>query len=486
MSLNKPKPILPAGNASVWSGISENFSFHSSPEAFLSNAILQHHREHADAVSRRRPVRAKILNRNVVIVSSYRQILQVLDADAKDGSAGDDGDDGSIPAYVAGAPYARLMEPFFPPPNVLLADGCPHATMRKAWEVCARDQILQRGAESINRISQSFWADLPKDCSIDLYETMKDMAWRIFLSTFLDLNEDDEPTAFADYVKLQEELLRGQFSLVPVSINTGFWHSPRKVGIEARKKLQQVLSERITKQMPSWLSGDKGVDGRPEDEIVSHLLMATSSLAVKAFASLTTALLLNAYVFRGKADTGNQQGILVDWMNSGSVEDCVARKAALLQETLRLSPPIVGVMRRSTSELHLAAASSDEPDILVPERWDAWTYFPGGNRDAAVFGEEADLFQPARYLDASPEAPLAFGAGPKTCLGSRFTQSAALTVLDSLHSSGRSLEGDVQAIGVKGWLGWEIASPETWARDMKQLPTQRPAKPVIVRLRANA
>lgn len=471
----KPNPILPSGNASIWSGISENFSFHSSPEAFLANAAVQYHNDNPGAVSERTPIRAKILNRNVVIVSSYKQILQVLDSSKN----------GSDPAYVAAAPYARLMEPFFPPPNLLLADGCPHAAMRKAWEECAGGDHLQ-GEEARSRlveISKKYWETLPQDQPIDLYDKMKDLAWKVFLSIFLDLDERDEPENFAEYVKLQEDLLRGQFSLLPVSINTGFWHSPRKVGIEARKKLQWILSERLRQQRPSWLSRTTGGECRPDDEVVNHLLMATSSLAVKGFASLGLALLLNTFVFREKDNPRRQSSALADWMYVGSAEECSARQAAVLKETMRLSPPIVGVMRRSTSELHLNSSRVQEPDTIIPAQWDAWTYFPGGNRDQCVFGQDADLFRPDRYLDATVEAPLAFGAGPKTCLGSQFTQTAVLAVLDALQNSGISLEGDVQAPGVRAWLGWEAVSSEAWAADMKQLPTQRPAKPVMVRLR---
>lgn len=43
---SKPSPRIPAGNFSVISGVSENFSFHASPEAFLVARITEHHRDH--------------------------------------------------------------------------------------------------------------------------------------------------------------------------------------------------------------------------------------------------------------------------------------------------------------------------------------------------------------------------------------------------------------------------------------------------------
>lgn len=454
---SKPPPTLPVGNAGTFSGITDNFSFHASPESFLSNYALRYQQDHPEHASKRLPIRAKILNRNVVVVSAYRQIIQVLDAEQ---------DNQEHPSYSANASYKLLMDQFFPPPNLLLTDGCPHAKMKSEWSQYALNLETDAVQANIKSIAGGFLSELPRDQSFDLYDKLKDLSWQLFLGTFLDLDQGDPE--YAEIMGLQENLLRGQFSLLPISINTGFWHSPRKVGIDARKKLQKILGKR---KRPSWLG-----EGQMDEVVVNHLLMASSSLAVKGFSSLLLAFLLNAFLFQ----EGSQS--VTEWIHSDHAES-ESKARAVLNETLRLSPPIVGVMRRTTKDCTLASEDDQQADTLVPTGWDAWTYFAGGNRDANVFGGDADLFRPKRYLEKACNSPIAFGIGPKTCLGQRFTRSTAITVLKAFSEASLRLDGEVNAAGVRGWLGWEIAGPEQWARDIKQLPTQRPSKPTMVSLK---
>lgn len=480
----KPPPQVPKGTSSLVTGASENLSFHNSPESFLASRILQHHKDHPEAVQRRDPVRAKILNRDVIVLSSYHQIRQVLDP-ANDG---DDKDDGKQkePPFVATAPYDQLMEPFFPPPNLLLNDGSSHASMKSAWQPCSHALASLASSETLKGLIRSHLESLPLDSPFDLYTMLKDLSWKISLSTFLDLSPTDQ--FFERIVKEQEELLRGQFSLLPVSVNVGVWHSPRKKGISARKDLQKLLEEVIATRRPTWLSQTSMMASRSSEEVVNHALMATSSLAVKAMASFLLAFLLNMFLYRPDQPEARS------WSHSAeiSTQDERARRIeAVIQETLRLSPPIVGVMRRATSDQVIRTLGEHEADVLIPKGFDVWSYFPGANRDPAVYGqqhEDLELLRPIRFhgkirSDHQLPAPFAFGAGAKSCLGEPFVRAIASTVYDVFASSGLELHGSVEDTGVRGWLGWEVASPEQWAKGMKQLPTQRPAKEVMVEMR---
>lgn len=229
-----PPPQLPAGTSFTLRGLSQNLSFHSSPEAFITTKVLEFQRAHPDLINSRAVVRAKILNRNVAIVSSHAQIQQVLC----------DRGDGGEPAYTASEAYDELMAPFFPSPNLLLADGMGHAQMREGWEQRMRE--LPSGLlEVVGEVTKVHLGSVPFDAEIDLYNWLKTLGWKILLGTFLGLKAED--TEFAEIEQLQEELLRGQFSLIPVSINTGVWKSPRKKGITAREKLQKIIAARLEK-----------------------------------------------------------------------------------------------------------------------------------------------------------------------------------------------------------------------------------------------
>lgn len=472
----KPPPQVPNSTSSFLSSPSENFSFHSSPEAFLASRILQHHKDHPEDVEERHPVRAKILNRNVIILSSYHHIRQVLDPDS--------GGDGREPPFVAVEPYDQLMTPFFPPPNLLLNDGASHNTMRKTWQPCSHALASLAASPNLQTLIRSHLGSLPLSRPIDLYSTLKNLTWHIYLSIFLDLSPSDP--AFDQIVHLQEDLLRGQFSLLPVSVNVGLWHSPRNKGIAARQHLQKLLEEHLATKQPAWLAHSSLLASANPQEIVHHALMATSSLAVKATASFLLAFLLNMFVYRPDQPEARS------WSHSAEIstpDERDRRIVSVVQETLRLSPPIVGVMRRANDEQVLSSGNETEADVLVPQGWDVWCYFPGANREKAVYGiaEDQELLRPIRFsskirAEDRPPAPLAFGAGPKSCLGEPFVRQVARAVYEGFASAGLELQGDMQDKGVRGWLGWEVASPEAWAKGMKQLPTQRPGKAVMVRV----
>jgi cytochrome P450 len=461
----KPPPQLPSGTTSTLRGISENFSFHASPEAFITSRVLAYQRANPTAVSSRVIIRAKILNRNVAVVSSHAQITHIMN----DTNA----DEAETPPYTASAAYAELMAPFFPSPNLLLMDGKEHAQMRGVWEGMMTE-VPGKTKPLVARFTREHFAPLIDGGDVELYETLKKLSWKILLGVFLGLRGNEDK--FDVVEKHQETLLRGQFSLMPISVNAGFWHSPRKRGIDAKTALQKMMGETMT--------GDAGCcpfslpNGERVDEIANHCVLFTSSLAAKALASFMTALFLNVFLFPGTVEKGFAATL-------AKIADEDSRKNALqsiVLETERLSPPIVGIMRRSTQE-NIVPSPPDEADILLPSGWDVWLYFVGAGRDPATYGDSWGRFKPERYLDGAVPPGFAFGAGSKTCLGQHLVREIVTTVAQTCLDMQLNLVGDVAASGVRAWLGWienDDISPEVWAADMKQLPTQHPTKPIKV------
>lgn len=496
-------PRLPLGTGSALRVITENLSFHSSPESFIASRIAGFQQsQDPDILNRRTPIRAKILNRNVAVVSSYKQIKEVLDhheiADAERGRA---------PAFVATDAYRQLMDQFFPPPNLLLADGDMHDSKRRAWD--ARMDGL-RTCPAVGNASSVSEHGLPKQISdvlthtfgttshpsngsipyeepIDLYETMKTLSWRLLLQSFLGLsdlpnNSLEEHNLFAQMQSLHEDLLRGQFSLMPVSFSIGFWQTPRSTGIKSRKLLQSLIQERlrVMKERPNdhqCLANAEA--GLSMEEIRDHVLMMTSSLAVKGLASLLTAFLLNLFLFENDGATLAEKMLSLTIDGSGN-EAHRKQLESIYLETERLSPPIVGVMRRATKDV-VIQSDGEEVDTIIPSGWDVWSYFVGGGRDPMAFGENCNSFQPGRYMDENIPEPLGFGAGSKSCLGKRLVREIALHIADYLLINHISLDGNISSPGLRAWLGWDKATTEQWAADLKQLPTQRPKDPVMVK-----
>lgn len=451
-------PVGPPTNA--LRSIPENFAFHTSPESFIASRIQQATEADPSLLSNRIPIRAKVLNRNVAVVSSYKQIQAVLDhADTES----------DVPPYEARSAYNELMRNFFPPPNLLLADGCPHRDMKKSWEdgfgaISSFRDVLNAVVLDVLSTKTS------SNIEVDLYAISKEISWRILLKLFLDLEPGDK--LYNSVQSLQEELLRGQFSLLPVSINFGFWQSPRSRGIEARRKLQDLIEQRIqqSENNSGILHHISNIDLQARRD---HTLMMTSSLACKGLASLLTAFLLNLFLFERGGVKLSQE------LESLPVAERSHRLRTVYLETERLSPPIVGVMRKVKQDMILKGGA-DGQDTLLPVGWDVWLYFVGGGRDPEVFGDSYMSFQPDRYIHESVAEPLGFGLGAKSCLGKDLMRRIVLNTADVLLDQGICFEGQLSSPGLRGWLGWDDATPEQWAADMKQLPTQHPRKPIMV------
>lgn len=187
---------------------------------------------------------------------------------------------------------------------------------------------------------------------------------------------------------------------------------------------------------------------------------------------------------------------------------------SILLETERLSPPVVGVMRRVQRDVVLRPDARNQAaggaDHAVPAGNDIWLYLSGAARDPAVFGDDADLFRWDRYMDSGSRshsledecegetegvsAGLAYGAGPKMCLGVDVVREVVGVVAEVMVEEGEFNLGLVDGEGkggnallldkgVRGWLGWEAGvGAEAVARGMKQLPVQRPRRVINVRV----
>lgn len=472
-------PVLPHGSPTTLGRLSETFSFHSSPEAFITSRVLAFQTSHPSLADSRIPIRAKVLNRNVAVISSYHHVKQILCEEGKESH------------FSAGEAYDELMAPFFPPPNLLLADPPAHQPMKEAWKA----RILSLPSEVravVHDIVLEYFKGFKSGATIDLYESMKELSWRLILGIFTSASEEDA----AKLESLQEDLLRGQFSLFPMSINARVWRSPRSKGLASRKQLQALLNARVRGRTRGCPFATKGT--ADEDEVANHLLLFTSSLAVKSLSSLLTAILLNLFIY-GRRGCHDDENLASSVQTLPNISDRAELLRSILLETERLSPPVVGIMRRTTQAVTIFSGQEHIKDTMIPESWDVWLYFVGASRDPAVFGETADLFRPDRYYQTShdPERVrqgFAFGDGPKLCLGEELMREVTMTVVKTFlgtspdfaaSESKIKLEGSINDIrkGVQGWLGWQQdIKPEEWARDMKQLPTQRPTKAVMVKL----
>ena len=366
------------------------------------------------------------------------------------------------------------MSDFFPAPNILLEDGALHAGHKERW-TRQLSSFPDDVGPLIKHITETHIRNaLPAGARLDLYETLKDLAWKLLLDIVLGLDPADKD--FHEIETSQETLLRGQFSLFPVAVNASIWQSARSRGIKARRLLQEKLAQRVRELPPQCpLLKESQID---EDDMSSHCLLFTSSIAVKALSSLLTACVANLFLFPGTTS-------LAALVRSHAGDDRAALLGSILSETERLSPPVVGVMRRVQQHLAFAGPTPESDGHAVPAGHDVWLYLAGASRDPEVF-DDADKFHFDRYMRGEVPPGFALGQGAKTCLGAELVRCIVTTVTQALIDSKIELEGQIEQQGVKGWLGWEAnVGSEAIASDLKQLPCQRPREPIMVTVRTS-
>ena len=465
----------------VFTRLNQTFAFHASPEDFISARLQEL------AVSdpgllpsngEKSIVRASILNRNVHVVTSYRLCREILYSDGQKQSnriRPSSPDEELRPdTFAVGPAYRELMYDWFPSPNILMEDGLAHAQHKQQW----KEQLstLPSDTDTTTRdIARAFiTSTLIPGSRLDLYESLKTLSWDLIFRVFLGLDRATDPKTFSNVETAQEALLRGQFSLFPVSVNTPFWQSARSKGLRARQELQVMLAEHLDLREPSNCPLLRQTQCTKLD-VSSHCLLFTSSITNKALSSLLTAVLANLFLMPGDQSLASLVRSQPEKLREETLRSTIL-------ETERLSPPVIGVMRRVQQDLVLSTGDGDDVSHQVPAAHDVWLYLAGANRDGTVF-EEAERFHFDRFMhENSEDRPhgLGFGAGPKACLGLDTVRQIVTTVVQELIVAGVELEGTTVEEGVKGWLGWEDVAPSAIARDLKQLPCQRPRNPIMV------
>ena len=109
--------------------------------------------------------------------------------------------------------------------------------------------------------------------------------------------------------------------------------------------------------------------------------------------------------------------------------------AMVLNESLRLYPPVVALLRRTVKDIRLGGESG--AGILIPEGTEVVLPLLTWHHDPKYWGHDADKFRPERFGEGGARRPgsgafIPFSMGPRACIGRAFSMLEAKLVMAML------------------------------------------------------
>jgi cytochrome P450 len=287
-------------------------------------------------------------------------------------------------------------------------NGADHRARRRVVGQLFSAAALRRYSPAIVALVDQLAAELKASAGpVRLVDRMRRFAFAVIASVVLGLEGDDIAALFADF----EIWTRALFS-VPIAIPG----SPFAKALQARARLLERLRGVLerAKDRPTGgldlLSGGLDEAGLPltDDDLVEQLLLllfAGYETTASSLSCLMAALL--------------QHPPVLDWLAAEvqslpwPLPEAIAtpRLDAVVQEVMRLNPPVGGFFRRTTRPLLLDG-------VLVPAGRVVQVAIAASNRTSSSAASDLDAFRPERHLEPDHGLTLLpFGGGERVCLG---------------------------------------------------------------------
>ena len=269
---------------------------------------------------------------------------------------------------------------------------------------------LRRYAPEIIALVDQLAADLNgANTPVALVERMRRFAFAVIAEVVLGLEADDSEALFVDF----EIWTRALFA-VPIALPG----SPFARALQARSRLLERLRGVLERaqQRPTGgldlLSGGLDEAGLPltDDDLVEQLLLLLFA-GYETTASSLSCLLAALLQHPQQLDWLQEEIEALRWPQAEGDGEPMPRLNAVVQEVMRLNPPVGGFFRRSRRELVLDG-------VNVPEGRVIQVAVAASNRTSRHGSGDLEAFRPQRHLEPDNGLTLLpFGGGDRVCLG---------------------------------------------------------------------
>lgn len=289
-------------------------------------------------------------------------------------------------------------------------NGADHKARRRVVGQLFSAAALRRYTPAIIALVDQLAADLNgASTPVALVERMRRFAFAVIAEVVLGLEGDDSEALFADF----EIWTRALFS-VPIALPG----SPFARALQARARLLERLRGVLERAQHrptgglDLLSGGLDEAGLPltDDDLVEQLLLLLFAGYETTASSLSC--LMAALLQHPQQLAWLQEEIeALSWPPAEGDGEPMPRLNAVVQEVMRLNPPVGGFFRRTRRELVLDG-------VLVPEGRVIQVALAASNRLSRGVTDDLDAFRPQRHLEPDNGLTLLpFGGGDRVCLG---------------------------------------------------------------------
>lgn len=300
--------------------------------------------------------------------------------------------------------------------NVLFTSKNSHSPLKQKLQQCPILDMKSFGqtsyAQTIDQVIELFVQQLKSSEELNVYDRVKSVTSDILAITFwgADFQPSLNKGSFAEGAKefraLQSKFWRASVS-TGVKVDLLGFKSAFAKGAKAKEQLIakfKKLDGTRQKECKCPFSNGCASDGLSEEERAQHMLMFSSSMVSKAMASVVASFMLQ--MIRSPDVCVKLRQMLVENSKDESYLSCV------VDEVLRLHPPVMGCCRVATKDLAIEGNK-------IPEGSNVWFSFASANRDLTKF-KDPDVFNPDRWAAGNAKelsAHLTFGAFDHTCVG---------------------------------------------------------------------
>ncbi|ACB94483.1 cytochrome P450 [Beijerinckia indica] len=315
----------------------------------------------------------------------------------------------------------RILAPLFTPKTV--------ATFAKATQECASEMVAR-------------WQRLPEESPLDIHQEMTKITLEILGRTLfadgLDRRPEEVTAAMTRYFETIGSL--DPFDLLDLPNWLPRWNQWRAKSaldflgdtvsalISRRKRLLARGVPNLQRDLLTLLleaeDPETGV-GLTETEVQANIVAFIGAGHETTANALTWSLYLLSLSEEWRARLAAEADRVLDMPVESQAEHLIETRA-VIEEAMRLYPPVASLSREALDYDDLAGRRIRKGTVVMVSQWVLHRH--------RLLWEDPDRFDPTRFLPGQREkidrfAYLPFGAGPRVCIGAGFAMQEATLVL---------------------------------------------------------